>query len=158
MTKGEMMGQPDGSEMEKVKVFTMPPLQREQFPDDETYAAALASQQRVLRTDEVDDDEIDITGLDKVTLLQALYHNGQQVGLGLLSPGMTNEQIAEHCAKMVEDYGEFPYVDYLGGKPLKCNLSGDVWNARLFDRDNGGSGTGRRIVEAMRADLEANAS
>ena len=38
------------------------------------------------------------------------------------------------------------YIDYHGGKAMKIDISGDSFEPRLFDRDNGGSGTALSIV------------
>lgn len=108
-------------------------------------------------------DEIDIKGIDKAELLAALYNNSRPMGMGFLQarPGeLTIEQAREACG-----YGDDStrmlgknaagnrelYFDYLHGRPLKSDLSGDTFRPWGYDRDNGGDGTAARIIESLRA-------
>ena len=132
---------------EPIKIFTVE-LSRESFPDEETYQKALASSKQ--RKFVAEDDEIDITGLDKTAVLIALYKPARQVGMGLLDSGLTDNEIRDYVTNYQKKFGgQFPYVDYLGGKPLKVNLSGDTFNGRLYNRDQG-VGAARRVVEELR--------
>ena len=123
------------------------------FPDDETFDAALKSIAETGATREANqflaDGEVDIAGLDKVELLIALYQNGHKVGMGFLAPDMTDDEIRAFVSDYTQTYGRFPYVDYLGGRPLKVDLSGDVLRTHLYDRDNG-IGAARNVVESLR--------
>jgi hypothetical protein len=123
--------------------LTMP---RSAFPDEETYQKALASQTREYAAPT---DDIDITGLDKTDVLIALYRPARKVGMGFLSGDLTDDEIRSFVANYQGGRGEFPYIDYLGGKPLKVDLTGDTFNGRLYDRDQG-VGAARRAVDGLR--------
>lgn len=88
---------------------------------------------------------IDITGIDKVKLLQALYNRAKPLGLGFLHftpQPLTNEE----ALKLIVEYrGNF---DYLNGRVMKVNLSGDTMSGQLFDRDNGEGEAQKAVAEA----------
>lgn len=81
---------------------------------------------------------IDITGIDRVALLVALYHGTRAVGLGMLNdrPGFNEETArAVLAAQPVRPNGDV-WFDYVCGRPLKVIFSGDTLRgARLYDRD-----------------------
>jgi hypothetical protein len=116
-------------------------IPREVFPDDETYQKALESSKR--RAHITSDDEIDITGLDKGDVLWALYMPAGKMGMGFLAPDLTEETVRS----MAKD--PYLYFDYLGGKPLKVDLTGNSFNGRLYDRDQG-VGAARKAVDNLR--------
>lgn len=138
----------------EIHIFNMPPLQRTDFPDDETFEAALASIEDTGATRRENqflvDGEVDIAGLDKVALLIALYKNGHKVGMGFLAPDMSDDEIRAYVADYTQRFGDFPYVDYLGGRPLKVDLKRDTFRTHLYDRDNG-IGAAAAVVEGLRA-------
>lgn len=77
---------------------------------------------------------INITGLPKVEVLQALYKNAKPLGMGMLHfvPGpMPQEE-----AQAMIDEGQ-TYFDYVNGRVMKVDLSRDELDPRLYDRDNG---------------------
>jgi hypothetical protein len=130
----------------------MPPLRRGDFPDDETFEAAVASQKR--REYAAMTDEIDISGLDKCEVLFALYEATSPMGLGFLQArgDVTVEDVRELIREWMKrnwwEPNHFPYIDYLWGRPLKVDLSGDAFDGRLFDRD-AGAGEARAAVERL---------
>lgn len=73
-------------------------------------------------------------GLTKAEVLSALYNNAKSQGLGMFmfkKGNMTIEQ-AEEILKVQTRF------DYLMGRVLKVDLSGDVgFEEWLYDRDNG---------------------
>ena len=83
------------------------------------------------------DYEVDITGIDKAKLLMELYNNADLQGMGYLIGItksrfiMTKEQADELVASGNLDF------DYLQGRSMKINLSGNIINATLYNRDNG---------------------
>lgn len=107
-------------------------------------------------------DQVDITGLDKAEVLAALYNRSAPMGLGVLQArsGEMTVVVARQCIDGEDDHARnFPNVakrgreldfDYLFGRPLKVNLSGDSFDPWLYDRDNGGSGTAARLVAELR--------
>ena len=75
---------------------------------------------------------INIQGLDKASVIQALYERTEPHGLGILhfNPGPLPREEAESLV------GE--YIDYLHGRVMKVQIGpGDEFNESLYDRDNG---------------------
>ena len=56
----------------------------------------------------------------------------------------------ESCAELLEKYTQF---DYLHGRVLKVDLSGDEFDERLYDRDCG-AGAAQRAVDSIRDETE----
>jgi hypothetical protein len=81
---------------------------------------------------------INIAGLDKAAVLAALYNNSFQLGMGVLhtrgQDGMTVEQAREELAAFGD---RRPYFDYLHGRVMKSEISGDSYDPWGYDRDNG---------------------
>ena len=78
--------------------------------------------------------DIDISNMNKAEVLASLYNRSHTQGLGILQakPGyMTTEE-----AQTLLDSGQ-TYFDYLHGKVMKVDLSGDSFSPRLYDRDCG---------------------
>lgn len=77
---------------------------------------------------------MDITDLDKKEVLRALFAVAKPQGYGHSqykhSDTLTNEEI-EGLAK-----SGF-YIDYLKGRVMKINLSTNIVDTRLYNRDNG---------------------
>lgn len=99
-----------------------------------------------------DGHEIDITGIDKVDLLIALYDHASVVGLGILQ---ASGPLSREQAKLVLDTSTRPngrvMFDYVNGRPIKVWLEGDkLTGARLYDRDHG-HGLCARIVADLRS-------
>lgn len=90
---------------------------------------------------------IDIKGLDKAEVLHALYHRSHVQGLGILQaiPTYTVEDARR-------DLDEQPgyYFDYLHGRVLKVDLSGDSFDSWLYDRDCGEGAAEAAINELRR--------
>ena len=76
---------------------------------------------------------IDISKLDKADVLCALYNNSHPQGMGFLQ---ATPQDMEH-EEAVELLKERTYFDYLKGRVMKSEISGDEFDPRLYDRDNG---------------------
>ena len=77
--------------------------------------------------------QIDISRMDKAAVLCALYNGGRIQGLGALhyvKGGLPIDEARDLLTKET-------YFDYLKGRVLKVDLSGNVLDTRLFDRDNG---------------------
>lgn len=101
---------------------------------------------------------MNIKGIDKAELLAALFNASRQQGMGLLNPngaqGMTKEQaqaeidrITQWCNERGFSTNE-PYTyhfDYLHGRVMKVDITGDGLDPRLYDRDNG-PGAARRAL------------
>jgi hypothetical protein len=84
---------------------------------------------------------MNIKGINKAKVLAALYNNSKPQGMGFLhydSKPMTEEE-AEALLKQTT------YFDYLKGRVMKIDLSGDELQTRLYNRDNG-EGAAERVI------------
>ena len=93
---------------------------------------------------------VDIKGLDKAKVLKALYDHSHVQGLGFMHAAEEGTVTAESCAELLEKYTQF---DYLHGRVLKVDLSGDEFDERLYDRDCG-AGAAQRAVDSIRDETE----
>lgn len=105
--------------------------------------------------------DIDITGLDKAAVLAALHNGTRPLGMGFLHDlgrDMTTAEAQEHIDRATDDMGldrrDALRFDYLCGRPLKVNLSGDSFDPRLYDRD-AGEGAAARAIAAIREQAAA---
>jgi len=93
---------------------------------------------------------VNIKGLDKAQVLKALYDHSHVQGSGFLQAVPDGVVTVEHCAMLL---GNQTYFDYLHGRVLKVELSGDEFDERLYDRDCG-EGAAQRAVDSIRAEKE----
>ena len=77
--------------------------------------------------------EINISGINKAAILAALYNNSRPQGLGFLH-FKPDEMTIEQAERLLEQQ---TYFDYLLGRVMKVDLSGDILRTWLYDRDNG---------------------
>ncbi len=89
---------------------------------------------------------VDITGLDKAEVLYALYNASHVQGLGFLQA--VDNYTLEDARRDYEAFDD-KYFDYLHGRVLKVDLSGNEFNPRLFDRDCG-NGAAAAAIEKLR--------
>lgn len=105
--------------------------------------------------------KIDISGIDKAELFAALYNHAKPLGMGFLhyDPTPLTKESAEKLMRGGDDSARmFPgmrsgrslYFDYVKGRPLKIDLSGDEMDTYLYNRDQG-DGAAERIVSELRA-------
>ena len=87
----------------------------------------------------MEDKMIDISRIDKVKLLKALWVN-QGVASFFGNFKALAPAFDEELAKAVKDY-----IDYFNGRCIKTDLSKDLINPWLYDRD-AGAGTFQRVV------------
>lgn len=82
-------------------------------------------------TYEAREGDIDITGLERWEVLQALHAATNAIGMGRLHDrGPLSEA---DCRAVVEKQDSF---DYVAGRPLKVRFRGNwLTGARLYDRD-----------------------
>lgn len=112
-------------------------------------------------------DLVNIEGVDKGALLAELFNRSQVMGMGFLRAGegpevMTAEQgrdiirrtlakeFAHDSARTFNQFDGKLHFDYLYGRPLKVDLTGDEVAPWGYDRDNGGQGTLSDIVDKLR--------
>lgn len=105
--------------------------------------------------------EIDISGLDKADVLAALYNAAGCFGMGAMQfvPGdMTREDALNAIGggdDLARNFPDLPrrkqelYFDYLKGRVMKVDLSGDVLDSRLYDRDNGDGAAARALAPLL---------
>lgn len=106
-------------------------------------------------------ERVDISGLDKADLLAALYNCSQQFGAGFLHASGRNAMTVEHARNIIAGdptTGLFEWelkdakqlrFDYVHGRVLKVDISGDTVNPWGYDRDLG-EGAVARVVERLR--------
>ena len=116
---------------------------------------------------EIDDNVMNCPNEKRAAVLAALYNHSRPMGLGVLQ---ARGPLTKEDAQVLVDTGRddikrmFPEgaaartrenqvdFDYLYGRPLKVTfLDGQIRGLRLYDRDNGGPGTARRLIEAALA-------
>lgn len=89
---------------------------------------------------------INIRDLAKGRLLKALYNNAKPQGVGVLvadAQQMTEAQAIETL--LVDCRPDRFSFDYLRGRVMKVDLSGDYLDETLYDRDNGPGAAARAI-------------
>lgn len=89
---------------------------------------------------------IDLKGLDKAAVLAALYNAAKPQGMGFLHYDPKPMDVEE--AKEILSRGCFDF-DYLKGRVMKVDLSGETLDPRLYDRDNG-EGAAQQAIDSLR--------
>lgn len=85
---------------------------------------------------------IPIAGLDKAEILLNLWGASKEQGISFM--GRLDVDL-ETCRKALSQNA---YVDYLGGRVIKCDFSKDTLDPWGFDRDNG-EGAAERVIDKM---------
>lgn len=88
---------------------------------------------------------IQLTGLNKADVLAALYNASKPLGMGSLHYDPKPMDRAE--AEGLLNQGS--YFDYLKGRVMKVDLSGDTLDPWLYDRDNG-EGAAQRAISRIK--------
>lgn len=92
-------------------------------------------------------ERVDISGLDKAAVLAALYNRAKPQGMGML-----HYDPAPWSAVNALAYGRIDcYHDYVKGRVLKVDLSGDEFSPALYDRDNGTGAAAEAIAPLRQA-------
>lgn len=89
------------------------------------------------------EEQISLTGLSKAKVLMALYDRAKPQGLGML---YTPDPMTEDEAKKLLE--QTTYFDYVQGRVMKVELSGDSLDPVLYDRDNG-IGAARSAIASL---------
>lgn len=90
-------------------------------------------------------DAVDISGIDKVQLLRALWEKSSPALFfksGLIPAPVFDETLALEVASTK--------IDYFCGRCIKSDLSGDLVSPRLYDRDTH-PGAFAEIVASLRS-------
>ena len=97
---------------------------------------------------------VNIKDLDKAGVLKALWEHSHTQGmsfLGLL--GLKDGEFTiEHARELVSSNPSL-YFDYVDGHVIKCNISGDEFDERLYDRDCG-IGMAQKAIDRLRKEVE----
>jgi len=88
---------------------------------------------------------INLKGMDKAEVLAALYNASHPLGMGFLhyDPKPMSVDEARELLKRQT------YFDYLKGRVMKVDLSGDTLETWLYDRDNG-QGAAAEVINSLR--------
>lgn len=94
---------------------------------------------------------VSLVGLDKASVLAALYNASKPQGMGFLH--YTPEPMTrEEAVALLE---ETEYFDYLKGRVMKVDLDGDELDTWGYDRDNG-EGAAEHAIAALGSTGETN--
>ncbi len=101
---------------------------------------------------------VSIKGLDKADVLCALVNAAKPLGMGFLQDNgkpMTKEEAQEWIDKgRGHDMGLVSRTalsfDYVKGRPIKSNISGDEFDPWGYDRDQG-EGAAEKAIASLRA-------
>lgn len=96
---------------------------------------------------------IDIKGLDKALVLKTLHDNSKAQGMSFFH---LKELSLDECKQIVNERSEL-YFDYLHGKVMKVDISGDSFDPWGYDRDNGG-GAAQKAIDSIKTNYEAIAT
>ena len=92
--------------------------------------------------------DIDIKDLDKAAVLAALFNTSRPQGRGFQAY-QPEPMTIEVANGLLAQAGSRPYFDYVQGRVMKVDLSGDSFDSRLFNRDNG-EGAAEMAIKALR--------
>jgi hypothetical protein len=95
---------------------------------------------------------ISIKGMDKVEVFRELYADAKVLGLGVFNfvPGPMSREEAEIAVAEEEARRGKVWFDYVRGRILKVDLSGDEFDPRLYDRDNGEGAAARAVARVAK--------
>ncbi|MGZ6473248.1 MAG: hypothetical protein ACXWRZ_18940, partial [Bdellovibrio sp.] len=95
--------------------------------------------------------ELIVKELDLARILRALYNASKPVGMGFyaLNSETAKPMTVEVARKYIEENSKYGnYWDYVHGRPIKVGISKEgTINPWFFDRNNGGVGSCKRILE-----------
>jgi hypothetical protein len=91
---------------------------------------------------------MDISGLNKAEVLAALFNGSRQQGLGILDKRGADSMTTEQAQEVIDRDGM--YFDYLYGRVMKIDLSGDELRTASYNRDNGPDAA-EKIIDKLRA-------
>ncbi|MAG76550.1 MAG: hypothetical protein CL811_07300 [Colwelliaceae bacterium] len=87
-----------------------------------------------------------ISNINKAEILAALYNKSKPLGLGILH--FTPEDMTSAGADALIKENPTMYFDYVFGRVMKIDLSGDELDLYLYDRDNG-EGAGLAAIKHL---------
>ena len=102
---------------------------------------------------------IQIGNLSKASILASLYNASSPIGVGFvgaINGPVTMDDVS--ARDYINQRGGNLKFDYVYGRPIKVDLTGDSFDPRLYDCRNGGVGVARHIVEKLRKSNEVSSS
>lgn len=102
----------------------------------------------------MDDNEINIEGVDRARLIQELHAGTRALGMGALHDRgpLSIEVIRETLERCTDKARDEVRFDYLAGRPLKVSIKGNTLRGvRLYDRDAGQGAFARALERARKA-------
>lgn len=90
---------------------------------------------------------VNIKDLNKAEVLFALWHASHAQGMSFMGLPTTNFTL-ERAEEWVNGTPKM-YFDYVDGHVIKCDISGDEFDERLYDRDCG-EGAAAKAIENLR--------
>lgn len=91
---------------------------------------------------------MNIKRYNKAEIFSELYNGSKPLGLGVIEYN-PSPMTKEEAQSILEECGANLYFDYLKGRVMKVDLSGDELDLFLYDRDNG-EGKARSIIEKLK--------
>lgn len=88
---------------------------------------------------------IDISSMNKAEVLMKLFNASKVQGLGFLQ-GSGNEVMTKEEATDILNQTPSAYFDYLKGRIMKIDLSGDTMRTEMYNRDNGQGAAERALI------------
>jgi hypothetical protein len=89
-------------------------------------------------------NKINISGIDKISLLRALWENQKIAAFFTNFPKLAPSFDEDEAKEAVKDY-----IDYFRGRAIKANISGDEMDSFCYDRD-AGNGTALKVVSSLK--------
>lgn len=136
-------------------IFEMPPIPREAFATEEDYQRALVTS-TTTRTYAAEGTTMVCTKEQIPTILTVLVNAAHAVGMGVLHDANTTFETQKTWVDDdFEKYGEEQYhTDYINGRSIKTSFKklpdGTYkFNTRLYNRDQGGTGTAERLLASL---------
>ena len=96
---------------------------------------------------------MNISGISKGVVLSALYNASHPLGMGFLhfKPQDMAVEEADKIIYEMKQKGFRLYFDYLHGRVMKVDISGDELGTSGYDRDNGQGAAERAITNGIAA-------
>ena len=89
---------------------------------------------------------ISIKGLNKGDVLAALFNSAKTQGMGFIHYQSDHVMDSTEAEVLLAQQSDFDYVE---GRVIKVDLSGDEFDPGGYDRDNG-QGSAARLVNTLR--------
>lgn len=91
---------------------------------------------------------VNIKGLDKTKVLMALWKHSH-TRLSFLAERPLLSVKAESMINDLKKRNQKLCFDYVNGRVIKCDITGDEFDPRLYDRDCG-EGAAQRAIDSIR--------